>query len=48
MLSQFREKQKKMDLIILDEVSYVPFNQTGSELLYNAIADYYEQQSVFR
>lgn len=29
-LSRFREKLKKMDLIILDEVGYVPFNQTGS------------------
>ncbi|WP_338555580.1 IS21-like element helper ATPase IstB [Paenibacillus sp. KS-LC4] len=46
MLSRFREKLKKMDLIILDEVGYVPFNQTGSELLFNVIADCYEQQSV--
>ncbi|WP_159888747.1 IS21-like element helper ATPase IstB [Paenibacillus puerhi] len=45
-LSRFREKLKKMDLIILDEVGYVPFNQTGSELLFNVIADCYEQQSV--
>ena len=45
-LSRFREKLRKMDLIILDEVGYVPFNQTGSELLFNVIADCYEQQSV--
>lgn len=45
-LSRFREKLKKMDLLILDEVGYVPFNQTGSELLFNVIADCYEQQSV--
>jgi DNA replication protein DnaC len=46
MLNRFREKLKKLDLIILDEVGYVPFNQTGSELLFNVIADCYEQQSV--
>jgi DNA replication protein DnaC len=45
-LNRFREKLKKMELIILDEVGYVPFNQTGSELLFNVIADCYEQQSV--
>lgn len=46
MLSRFREKIRKVDLLILDEVGYVPFNQTGSELLFNVIADCYEQQSV--
>ena len=46
MLSRFREKLRKMELLILDEVGYVPFNQTGSELLFNVIADCYEQQSV--
>nr|WP_240463750.1 IS21-like element helper ATPase IstB [Paenibacillus apiarius] len=45
-LSRFREKLKKMELLILDEVGYVPFSQTGSELLFNVIADCYEQQSV--
>lgn len=45
-LTRFREKLRKMDLLILDEVGYVPFSQTGSELLFNVIADCYEQQSV--
>lgn len=31
---------------VLDEVGYVPFSQTGSELLFNVIADCYERQSV--
>ncbi|ALS25091.1 hypothetical protein JCM16163A_48550 [Paenibacillus sp. YK5] len=35
-----------MDLLILDEMGYVPFSQTGSELLFNVIADCYERQSV--
>lgn len=45
-VSRFREKLKKADLLILDEVGYVPFSQTGSELLFNVIADCYERQSV--
>lgn len=45
-LSRFREKLRKVDMLILDEVGYVPFSQTGSELLFNVIADCYEQQSV--
>lgn len=45
-LSKFRDKLRKLDLLILDEVGYVPFSQTGSELLFNVIADCYEQQSV--
>lgn len=46
MITRFRSKLRKMDFLILDEVGYVPFNQTGSELLFNVIADCYEQQSV--
>ncbi|MNJ35194.1 Chromosomal replication initiator protein DnaA [compost metagenome] len=45
-LSRFRDKLRKVDLLILDEVGYVPFSQTGSELLFNVIADCYEQQSA--
>ena len=46
LLTRFQSKLKKADLLILDEVGYVPFSQTGSELLFNVIADCYEQQSV--
>lgn len=46
LITRFRNKLKKLDMLILDEVGYVPFNQTGSELLFNVIADCYEQQSV--
>lgn len=45
-INRFREKLRKVDLLILDEVGYVPFSQTGSELLCNVIADCYEQKSV--
>ncbi len=46
LLTRFQAKLKKAELLILDEVGYVPFSQTGSELLFNVIADCYEQQSV--
>lgn len=46
LITRFRNKLKKLDMLILDEVGYVPFSQTGSELLFNVIADCYEQQSV--
>jgi DNA replication protein DnaC len=46
LLSRFRNKLRKLDLLILDEVGYVPFNQTGAELLFNVIADCYERQSI--
>lgn len=45
-LVRFRRELLKIDLLILDELGYVPFHQTGSELLFNVIADCYERQSV--
>ena len=45
-LVKFRRELLKFDLLILDELGYVPFHQTGSELLFNVIADCYERQSV--
>ena len=45
-LVRFRRELLKADLLILDELGYVPFHQTGSELLFNVIADCYERQSV--
>lgn len=45
-LVKFRRELLKLDLLILDELGYVPFHQTGSELLFNVIADCYERQSV--
>ena len=36
----------KYDLLIIDEIGYIPFSQTGSELLFNVIAECYEKQSL--
>ncbi len=45
-IRRFKSILKKRDLIILDEVGYVPFDQGGSELLFNIVADSYESQSI--
>lgn len=45
-LAQFRSRFKSVDLIILDEMGYVPFNKEGAELLFQLISDWYEQKSL--
>lgn len=45
-LGRFRRELLKAEIIILDELGYVPFHQTGAELLFHVIADCYERQSV--
>lgn len=41
-----RNKFKKVDMIILDEMGYVPFSKEGAELLFQLISDWYEQCSL--
>ncbi|MDT8863095.1 IS21-like element helper ATPase IstB [Alkalihalobacillus sp. MEB130] len=45
-LPSFRKKFEKVDLIILDEMGYLPFSKEGSELLFQLIAEWYEQKSL--
>jgi len=45
-LAGFLRELQKCELLILDELGFVPFHQDGSELLFNVIADCYEQRSV--
>lgn len=45
-LTQLRNRFKSVDLIILDEMGYVPFNKEGAELLFQLISDWYEQKSL--
>jgi DNA replication protein DnaC len=42
LLSQF----EKQDLLILDELGYVPFSKAGSELLFEVVSRAYERQSL--
>lgn len=41
-----RNRFKSLDLIILDEMGYVPFSKETAELLFQLITDWYEQKSV--
>lgn len=42
----FRRKFDKVDLIILDEMGYVPFSKEGAECLFQLISDWYERRSL--
>lgn len=41
-----RNRFNKVDMIILDEMGYVPFSNDGAELLFQLISDWYERLSL--
>ena len=45
-LGRTQRRLDRVDLLILDEVGFVPFDRAGGELLFNAIAERYEKRSV--
>ena len=45
-LTRFQKELMRCDLLILDEVGFVPFHQTGAELLFHVISECYEQRSL--
>ena len=45
-LVRFLREIQKCELLILDELGFVPFHRDGAELLFNVIADCYERRSV--
>ena len=45
-LKQFRSKLEKVDLMILDEMGYLPFGKEGAELLFQIIMECYERKSL--
>lgn len=45
-LGRLQRRLDRVELLILDEVGFVPFDRTGGELLFNAIAARYERRSV--
>ena len=45
-LTRIKKQIEACDLLILDELDYVPFQNQGAELLFHIIADCYEQKSV--
>ena len=36
----------KADLLIIDEIGFVPLDRNGAELLFNVVAQAYERQSI--
>lgn len=45
-LLRLRHQLARLDLLILDELGYVPASKAGAELLFDVIASAYERQSV--
>ena len=45
-IQQLRKKFQKVELIILDEMGYIPFTKEGSELILQLFSDWYEQKSI--
>lgn len=45
-LPKFFKKLDKKDLIIIDELGYVPFHQDGADLLFQVISRCYERKSI--
>ena len=45
-LQRMLKQLERHDLLVLDELGYVPFSQTGAELLFEVISRCYEQVSL--
>jgi DNA replication protein DnaC len=45
-LMRMRSALKKLDLLILDELGFVPLPASGAELLFDIVADRYEKSSI--
>ncbi len=45
-LSGLMKKISKAEILVLDEIGYVPFNKRASELLFSVISNSYEHQSI--
>ena len=45
-LQRSQKQLERLDLLILDELGYVPFSKTGAELLFEVISRAYERTSL--
>jgi len=45
-LLRYRQALNKLDLLVLDELGYVPASKAGAELLFDVIATAYERDSL--
>jgi DNA replication protein DnaC len=46
MLGHLQAKLRRVSLLIIDELGFVPFDRVGGELLFNLIADRYERRAT--
>jgi DNA replication protein DnaC len=45
-LSRLQKRLMRIELLVLDELGFVPFDRQGGELLFNVIAERYERRSL--
>jgi DNA replication protein DnaC len=45
-LGRLQRRLLAVDLLVLDELGFVPFDRAGGELLFNLLADRYERRSI--
>lgn len=45
-LGRLQRRLQQIDLLIVDELGFVPFDRAGGEILFNALADRYERRST--
>lgn len=45
-LNQYLNSLKKVELIVLDEVGFVPLHKDAAELLFQVVSDCYERRSM--
>lgn len=45
-LARLQQRLQRVDLLIVDELGFVPFDRTGGELLFNVFSERYERRST--
>jgi len=45
-LGRLQQKYQRVDLLIIDELGFVPFDRAGGELLFNLLSERYERRST--
>jgi DNA replication protein DnaC len=46
MLGRIHNRMRRVNLLIIDELGFVPFDRAGGEILFNLISDRYERRST--
>ena len=45
-LTRLHSRYQRVELLIIDELGFVPFDRAGGELLFNLLSDRYERRST--